>query len=211
MAEQSNNRTRILIPLTLGLAVLTVAIVVFIVLNLTQSEPTITLTGGTALNPPKELSNFTLTSNSGDSLSLGDFEQYTLIYFGYTHCPDACPATLLDYRQIKRDLGELGDQVSYVMVSVDPERDTPEFLDRYLERYNPAFIGLTTDMSTLDDMVAEFGVTYGIRENEGSNAGYLVDHTASKFLLDPKGRLIGVYSFGADTTSITEDLRNLLN
>ncbi len=209
--ETNANRTRILISLSLGLGVLTIAIIIFIILNMTQSQPAITLTGGTAINPPKELSNVTLTANSGDPFNLSELEQYTLVYFGYTHCPDACPATLLDYRRIKRGLGDLGDQISYVMVSVDPERDTAEFLDRYLERYDPAFIGLTGDTSTLDDIATEFGVTYGIRENEGSNAGYLVDHTASKFLLDPKGRLIGVYSFGADTTSIIEDLRTLLN
>jgi protein SCO1 len=166
--------------------------------------------GGTVVDPPQALPDFTMTANNGEPLSLGDLAgDYVLAYFGYTHCPDVCPATLLDFRQVKRELGEAAEGVTFLFISVDPERDTPDLLDRYLERYDPDFIGLS-DAGALAEISEAFGLTYIKRENTGSAAGYLMDHTATKFLIDPQGRLVRVYSFTADPDVIAADLRGLM-
>lgn len=167
---------------------------------------------GTVIDPPTELQDFTFTANTGDPLSLSDLRgSYVLIYFGYTHCPDVCPLTLLDFRRIKRDLGDVAEGVEFVLISVDGERDTPEFLDRYIARYDSSFIGLSGDDRELERIAPDYNLFYERRENVASQAGYLVDHTSSKFLVDPDGHLIRIYSFTVDAEVITGDLRELLN
>jgi protein SCO1/2 len=173
------------------------------------------LTGdfGTVLAPPQQVDNFTLTDTSGNPLPLGDLEgNYTLLSFGYTHCPDVCPLTLTEYRRVKRDLGDMAENVNFVFVSVDGERDTPELLNRYLGRFDPAFIGLTTDDDSLMQTIAsDFNVFYEKREIEGTQAGYMVDHTASLFLLNPRGEVIVLYPFGTPPVDIAADIRALVS
>lgn len=167
--------------------------------------------GGTPIDPPRILTDFTMTSDNGEALQLSDMQgKLVLVYFGYTHCPDACPHTLLDFVRIKRALGEDAEQIAFVMITIDPERDTPELLNRYLERYDPAFIGLTPDAETLENIQTEYNLVYEQRENTGSQAGYLMDHTSSKFLIDREGRLIRLFSFTTDPDVIAAELREML-
>ncbi|MFW5709217.1 MAG: SCO family protein [Chloroflexota bacterium] len=174
--------------------------------------PQTTGDGISIIAPPQDLLDFTFVANTGEPLSLSDLEgQYILLSFGYTHCPDVCPANLLDYRQIKRSLGELSDNVTFMFISVDPERDTPEFLDRYLERYDPSFIGLSGEHEELSRIARDYNLFWEIRDNTGTGAGYLVDHTASRFLISPTGELIRVYSFTTTPQAIEADLRALLD
>jgi protein SCO1 len=160
--------------------------------------------------PPQALTDFTFPANNGDPLSLSDLRgQYVLLTFGYTHCPDVCPANLLEFRQIKRNLGEDANNVTFMFISVDPDRDTPEFLDRYIQRYDPEFIGLSGEHTELEQIADEYGLFWDFRENTGSQAGYLVDHTASRFLISPDGELIRIYSFTTSPQAIESDLRDL--
>ncbi len=169
------------------------------------------LAGITRIDPPQELQDFTLVANNGDPLSLSDLQgRLVLVYFGYTHCPDACPATLLDFRRIKRDLGDDADDVVFLFVSVDGERDTPEFIDRYLQRYDPEFIGLSGTDDVLQTIQGDYSLVYERRPTAGSEAGYLIDHTASKFLIDRDGRLARVYSFVTEPSRIAADIRDQL-
>jgi protein SCO1/2 len=100
--------------------------------------------------------------------------------------------------------------VSFLFISVDGERDTPEVLDRYLERYDPEFIGMSGEDDTLHAIQEEYGLFYEIRENVNSAAGYLVEHTASRFLIDPQGRLIRIYSFTDNAEDIAADIQSML-
>lgn len=169
------------------------------------------MAGITVIDPPQELQDFTLVANNGEPLSLSDLRgRLVLVYFGYTHCPDACPATLLDFRRIKRDLGDEADNVVFLLISVDGERDTPEFIDRYLQRYDPEFIGMSGTDDVLQAIQGDYSLVYERRETAGSEAGYLIDHTASKFLIDREGRLARVYSFIADPSRIAADIRDQL-
>ncbi|TVR23400.1 MAG: SCO family protein [Anaerolineaceae bacterium] len=167
--------------------------------------------GRNIINPPEAITEFTFVAQTGEPLSLSDLSgRYVLLAFGYTHCPDVCPATLLEFRQIKRQLGDLADDVAFVFVSVDPERDTPELLARYMARYDPDFIGLSGDEEGLQTIAPQFGLFWDIREDTSSRAGYIVDHTASRYLLDTQGQLIRVYSFTTDPRVIEDDIRDLI-
>lgn len=99
---------------------------------------------------PKTISAHTLINDDGQPVSLTDFAgKYTLLYFGYTYCPDFCPTTLTDYRLVMRALGEDADKVAFVFISVDPKRDTPELLNAYVARFDPNIVGITGDVETL--------------------------------------------------------------
>lgn len=169
--------------------------------------------GKNIIEPARDIPEFTLASHTGEDLSLSDLNgRYVLMTFGYTHCPDVCPANLLEFRQIKRLLGdEASDQVEYVFVSVDPERDTPDMLNTYINRYNADFIALSGDHAVLETIKEPFGLFWDIRQNSTPNStNYIVDHTASSFLLNPEGQLIRMYSFTADFNVIEQDIRELL-
>jgi protein SCO1/2 len=199
-------------------AVAVLALGIFLLLDLVADNndaPLLEISGnaavGNIVDPPQPLTDFTFTADNGNPMSLSDFAgDYVLLAFGYTHCPDVCPNTLLNFRQVKRDLGEDSDNVSFLFLSVDGERDTPEVLDRYLERYDPEFIGMSGEDDTLHAIQEEYGLFYEIRENVNSAAGYLVEHTASRFLIDPQGRLIRIYSFTDNAEDIAADIQSML-
>jgi protein SCO1/2 len=166
----------------------------------------------TVLNPPQQLEPFMLTGTDGEPTGLETIRgNYTLLSFGYTHCPDVCPLTLTEYRRVKRELGEASADVNFVFISVDGERDSPDLLGRYLERFDPAFIGMTTtDETLLKAVTSDFNVFYERRVVGGTAASYLVDHTATTFLLNPRGQVIALYPFGTPPVDIAADIASLL-
>lgn len=167
---------------------------------------------GTVLNPPQQLAAFTLTGTDGQPTGLDDLRgKYTLLSFGYTHCPDVCPLTLTEYKRVKRELGAQAGAVNFVFVSVDGARDTPDLLGRYLERFDPAFIGMTTaDDGHMREIADMFNIYYERRTFENTQATYLVDHTASLFLINPRGQIVALYPFGTPPVSIARDLAGLI-
>ncbi|GAB4326865.1 MAG: hypothetical protein Kow00117_14030 [Phototrophicales bacterium] len=167
---------------------------------------------GTVIDPPRELQDFTLINHHGEPLSLSDLQgKYVLLTFGYTRCPDVCPANLLEFRRIKRELGEAANNVAFLFISVDGERDTPELLNQYLTRYDSDFIGMTGTEDVLNRIASDYGLEYSYIQTENSRLDYTVVHTASRFLIDPQRRLVRLYSFTTDAAIIIEDLMTLLN
>lgn len=164
---------------------------------------------GTVIDPPRDLPDFTFPASSGDMLSLSDLQgRYVLVYFGYTHCPDFCPQTLLDFSAVKRDLGDAADRVAFVFISVDPQRDTPQVMDAYVSRYDPEFIGLTGETEEFERIRHDFGVLAEFPLGT-DDSDYPVDHTISKFLIDPEGRLARIFSYGISAATIAEEIRAL--
>lgn len=159
----------------------------------------------------RSLTDFTLTANDSGPLSLRDLRgQYVLITFGYTHCPDVCPTTMLEFRRIKQALAERAEHFRFVFISVDEIRDTPEVLDRFVRRFDPSFIGLQGQREVLDQIASEYDLIYDVRQNhDADTANYLVDHTASKYLIDRSGTLIRIYSFADDAREIAAELKAL--
>ena len=158
---------------------------------------------------PGDVSELELTNRQGEPFAIADLSHdYTLMSFGYTHCPDVCPLTLSDYRRVKRALPEdAREQVGFAFVSVDGERDTPAVLDSYIGRFDEDFIGLTSaDESEIQQVTNAFGVFYERRTIEGSRAAYMVDHTASLFLLNAAGDVVRVFPFGTPPDEIAAEI-----
>jgi protein SCO1/2 len=139
---------------------------------------------------------FELEDHFGRPFDLSSLEgQWTLIYFGYTFCPDVCPTTLQVVGQAQRALAdsEAAEALAYVFVSVDPERDTPERLAQYAPHFSPDMLGVTGDHPQLLTLSRPLGVIYA--KVEGSDAeNYLVDHSASLFLINPEAQLHAIFT-----------------
>lgn len=166
------------------------------------------------IDPPREMPDFTLTSHTGQPLSLSDLRgKPVLLFFGFTHCPDICPTTMGEFRQVKAKLGEQGEQAAFVFISVDGSRDTPESLAAYVGAFDPAFVGLTGDEELVRTIGTDYyvyfeRVTLGTATAAGEN--YTVDHTTYSYLLDADGRLRVIYPFQAPTQMIADDIESLL-
>ena len=143
---------------------------------------------GISLDAETEPTDFTLNSSLGRPVSLADYRgQHTLLYFGYTMCPDVCPTTLADLRAMMVALGDKAQDVQVLFVSVDPERDTPERLAAYLKYFDPSFVGLTGAPADIEPIASKFGIFFAKHEAD-SAANYLVDHTSVVIVVDPEGR-----------------------
>jgi protein SCO1/2 len=150
---------------------------------------------GTVLQSQQPAPDFELDAANGQTVRLSDFKgKLVLLYFGYTFCPDVCPTSLSKLGKTMDILGKQADDVQVIMISVDPERDTPEVLAEYVSFFHPGFIGVTGT----PDKIAEVATLYGIyyQAHEGTAAsGYLVDHTASVIVIDQDGYLKLVFPY----------------
>lgn len=165
---------------------------------------------GSLIDPPIPAADFELTDHHGQVFKLSDQRgKVVVLFFGYTHCPDICPTTLTEYQKIHAGLKELANRVRFVFITVDPERDTPERLAEYIRYFDPDFIGLTGDRTTLETVWKSYGV-YQQKQDVGSAAGYLVDHSTRLYVVNQQGDLILTYPFGFETEKIVEDLAFLV-
>lgn len=165
---------------------------------------------GTLLQSPSEAHDFTLTSHTGQRVSLGDYRgKLVLLYFGYTFCPDVCPATLSEVARAMEILGDQSDEVQLIMISVDPDRDTPAKLAAYVSHFEPSFLGVTGTPEQIAKIATLYGIFY--EKNEGSIAtGYLVDHTATITVVDQDGHVKLIFPFGTPAEAMADDLAYLL-
>jgi len=166
---------------------------------------------GTVLQSQQPAPDFELTANLGQKVSLKDFEgKVVMLYFGYTFCPDVCPATLSELRNAMEILGAQAKDVQVIMISVDPERDTPEILAEYVTHFSPSFLGVTGTPEEISEVASLYGIFY--EAHEGTEAtGYLVDHTATVMVIDQDGYLKLAFPFGTSAADIAEDLEHILN
>lgn len=156
------------------------------------------------------VADFTLTAHTGERVRLSDWRgRWVALYFGYTFCPDVCPTTLAQLAQARRQLGADAEKVQVIMVTVDPERDTPERLAAYVRAFDPTFVGLTGTPTEIAAVASPLGV-YFARQEVGGASGYLVDHTASVLLLDPQGRLRLIWPPNTAPDFMAEDLAYFL-
>ena len=152
---------------------------------------------------PRPISEFTLHDHHGRAFTRERLDgAWTFLFFGYTHCPDVCPTTLATLRRVEHDLaGHASAPRQHVLVSVDPARDTAEHLAGYVSAFGPAFVGVTGSDSELSKLAREVGAVY-FRGEPNDVGTYLVDHTASIMLMDPRGRLVALFGMPHDATHI---------
>jgi protein SCO1 len=181
---------------------------------------------GSLVDPPVALPDFALKTVDGSLFHLSDLEgKIALVFFGYTNCPDICPLTVAEVRQALNSLEEAErEKVQFVFVSVDPERDTPEVLERYLSNFDANFIGLTDDLEkTQEVMKAYWAYTekeavplslpdqpHTAHGQDQPSADYLVSHNGRVYLVTPERKLLLMYPFEFKAEDLRSDLSYLL-
>jgi protein SCO1 len=150
-----------------------------------------------------------LTDHTGTPRTLADFKgKVVAVFFGYTHCPDVCPVTMGELSVVARELGKDADRLQVLFITVDPERDTPADLSKYVPAFNPAFLGLYGDAEATARTAKEFKVFFQKQQASGGN--YSVDHSAGTYIYDPAGRLRLFATYGQGAAKILHDIRLLL-
>ena len=173
----------------------------------------VTLAHGTLLGEPRPLPGFSLIDASNRPFGNADLQNgWTLLSFGFTHCPDVCPTTLSSLAAARRMLADLppASRPRIALLSVDPLRDTPQALKAYVSFFDPQMIGITGPVETVDAFTRELGVPV-LRGRPGSaGGGYEVSHTASVFVVDPRGRLVAILSAPHTPEGVAADFRSIL-
>lgn len=168
------------------------------------------------LPEPREIPGFTLTDQDGAPFGPEQLRgAWSLLFFGFTHCPDVCPNTLYELKNMRStmlaDDAESAERFQVVFVSVDPERDSPEKLREYVNYFDPSFLGVTGPDEEMLPLTRKLGIAYRIDEHEAGEAVYNVDHSASILLIGPEGRLRGVFPAPHDAGILADDLRKVIN
>ena len=149
-----------------------------------------------------------LTDHTGKPRHLEDFRgKAVVVFFGFTHCPDICPTTLVDVSNALKALGPDAERVQVLFVTVDPERDTRDALAKYVTAFDPHFLGLRGDAAATQRAAKEFKIYY---EKRKSGDSYSVDHSGQSYVIDPQGRLRLLVRPDRIAEDLAADLRTLL-
>ena len=152
---------------------------------------------------------FELPDQNGAVRTLAEFKgKVTLVFFGYTQCPDVCPSTLAEMAQVKKQLGADGAALQVVFITVDPQRDTPALLKAYVESFDPSFVALRGSPEQTTATAKEFKVFFA--REPGKTEGYGVDHTAGTYVFDRAGRVRLFVRYGSGAPALVADLKALL-
>ncbi len=150
-----------------------------------------------------------LTDHNGQLRTLADFKgKVVTLFFGFTHCPDVCPTTLVEMANVMKELGGDAGRVQVLFVSVDPERDTAEVLKHYVPAFHPSFLGLTGNADEIARAAKEFKIFY--QKQKLASGGYTMDHSAGMYILDSEGRLRLFAQYGVGAPMLLHDIRQLL-
>ena len=176
-----------------------------------RTGPPAALQFGTRIDPPQPLPSTKLTGQDGASFDRSTLQgRWSLMFFGFIHCPGICPMTLTTLAQTRKQLSGLdSDQVpQVVLVSVDPERDTPEQMAKYVAQFDPSFIGVTGSATAIDEFTAALGIAH--KKIGPATDDYMVDHTAAIMMVDPRGRRVAVFSPPFTAEHIAADYLRML-
>ncbi|VAW41244.1 Cytochrome oxidase biogenesis protein Sco1/SenC/PrrC, thiol-disulfide reductase involved in Cu(I) insertion into CoxII Cu(A) center [hydrothermal vent metagenome] len=161
----------------------------------------------------KTFSGFELTNQNGESVTIESFAgKWTLLFFGFTFCPDVCPTTLTDLQKVFKILRaeNLKDMPDVLFISVDPKRDTIPILKDYISFFDPAFNAATGDAANILALATQIGVAYHIEEHPEDDQNYDVNHTAAIFLVNPEQQMYGIFQSPHDVNNMALDLTQLI-
>lgn len=165
---------------------------------------------GSLIDPPIQAAGFQLVDQHQQPFRLEDQRgKVNLVFFGYTHCPDVCPITLSEYKQVKAQLKGKADHVNFIFITIDPERDTPEVLHEHIDKFDPAFYALSGEPDQLEQVWKDY-LVFREEVDSGSAAGYLVDHTSRVYVVDKKGDWRMTYTFGTPVEDVVQDVAHLV-
>ena len=154
---------------------------------------------------------FELLDHTGKKRTLADFKgKAVVVFFGFMHCPDVCPTTMMEMSNVMKQLGPDADRVQVIFITLDPARDTADILSQYVTAFDPRFMGLLGTQEEIDRTAKEFKVFH--EKVPGKEPGsYTIDHTAGSYVFDPEGRIRLFIRHGQGVDAITHDLKILLS
>jgi protein SCO1/2 len=168
------------------------------------------LASGDLLDPPRPVADFTLTGDDSKPFTRSDLlGHWSLVYVGYTFCPDVCPTTLMLLKNVEKDLGASAGELQVVFLSVDPARDTPERLAAYVHYFSPDFRAATGPDAVLETLAKNLGFAYDKVPGKTPDS-YLMDHSAALILIDPQARVAGYLVPPFQAQTLAGDLRRVL-
>ncbi len=194
---------------TMGLAtiasiLLAILIGLVVVMVVTRNPP------GPPIVQTDEVKAFELIDTKGALVTPANFSgKWSLLFFGFTRCPDVCPTTLIDMGQLLERMGPQAEKIQPVFISVDPEWDTQERMADYMENFDPRIIGLTGSMDQVREAAKNYSVFFRKIALEGD--GYTIDHSAALYLLNPDGAYVRPYSWQDGAEELAEKLSAVMN
>lgn len=168
------------------------------------------LASGTLLPVPRAIPEFSLEGIDGQPFDKARLEgRWTIVFVGFTQCPDVCPNTLALLGTVHRQLAEQGKSLQVVLLSVDPERDTPQALRGYVQHFDPSFLGATGPTRELDKLGAAMGFVY-MKAPGATPETYTIDHSSALILVNPQAQVAGYFTQPLRVDPLVADLSGLL-
>ena len=160
----------------------------------------------TVLDDPKPLSDFSLNRENGDSFNLESLkDSWSVLFFGYTHCPDVCPLTIYQLAEANKKLaGTIDNPPRIILVSVDPDRDSNEVLEKYVNAFGENVIGITGNIEELKKLTDQLGIFFSANKHEGEN--YSVNHSAAVIVINEEAQFHAVFSAPHSIDQFVSDL-----
>jgi protein SCO1/2 len=195
--------------------IIVIALAIGIGIGLYQQPRTVTeFEHSTVLSAPRDIGPFRLSKQDGTEFNRDNFTgKWTFMFFGYTHCPDVCPNTMTVFNIMDKALQDkpaLKDKTSFIMVSVDPGRDTVAVMAEYVPYFNPRFIGLTeTQRGNLLALTSQLGIVSFVKKPVKESDPYIVDHSPSIILVNPQGQFHAVFSAPHDPAGMLADFNTI--
>jgi protein SCO1/2 len=163
---------------------------------------------------PRVIADFDLRGPQGSAWSLQQLkDRWTLVFFGFTYCPDVCPSTLLQLAELRKALADDLDEEmlpAVLFVSVDPDRDSPEKIADYVQFFDPSFVGITGADAQIAALTLQMGIAYHVEQHDEGADDYDVGHSAGILLLNPEARLVGVFTAPHDVGDMKRELLRLI-
>lgn len=176
-----------------------------------NNNGTVELTSGTVITPPRPLPAMQFIDHEQHPFDVTRLKgHWSLVFFGFTNCPDVCPTTLAVLAQVEKQLADLPaqEQPQVVFVSVDPARDTPERIASYIRFFSPRFIGATGSEQHIQEFTKAMGIPVVV--TQAADGNYTVDHSGAIFAIDPKGEWRALFSPPHQAKPIASDYRRLI-
>lgn len=210
--DTNNNPNRpIRILPTLIIAAVAITAGILVAQALLKSKPQVDELAATRFPVARQLEPFSLVDHHGNTFDNAALrEHWSFLFFGYTHCPDVCPTTLSVLNSVAGKLASSNAPVRFVLVTVDPQRDTPEQLARFVSYFNSDFIGVTGSDEDIRQLTRQLGIMHMQVANEANPDNYLVDHSAGVLLIDPNGNYHAVFTPPLSADAIAGDFRKML-